>query len=93
MKATGTELVKRAAVAAFLGSDPEEIDRLISEDNLPHVKVPGKERPGIRIFLPDFHQWLVARSRLSPRLKDFAEFKRAFFAAQPPRKERGAKAA
>ncbi len=83
-----SELVKRAAVARFFSQEPEEVDRQIREDGLPHCEVPGPQRNSVRIFLPDLHQWLLKRSQLSPRLGDFREFRRAFFEAQPEREPR-----
>ena len=80
-----TELVKRTAVGNFLGVDLAEVQRLIEMDDLPHVKVPGAKQPAVRIFLPDLHAWLAGQSRMSPKLADFSEFRRAFFAAQPDR--------
>ena len=80
-----SEVVRRADVGRFLRVDPEDVQRMVDLDNLPHTKVPGEKRPMIRIFLPDFHAWLAARSRLSPKLANYDEFKRAFFEAQPKR--------
>lgn len=81
-----SELVKRVEVARFLGMALEEVTRLIEQDKLPHARVPGPTRPGFRIFLPDLHAWLCRRSEGSPRLADYAEFRRAFFAAQAGRR-------
>lgn len=81
---SGTEMVKRAAVARFLGVEPEQVQEMLDMDGLPFVSIPGKTRPGVRIFLPAFHEWLVKRGRNgSERLADYQEFKRAFFGAQP----------
>jgi hypothetical protein len=77
-----SELVKRAAVARFLGQDAEEVQMAIDLDGMPHTKVPGRKRPGVRIFLPDLHEWLRKRSQVSPKLADYGEFRRAFMAAQ-----------
>ena len=77
-----TEMVRRAAVAGFLGMEPEEIARMIAEDDLPVVKLPGRQRSAIRIFLPDLHVWLMIGGRLCRRLASYEEFRRAFFAAQ-----------
>lgn len=78
----GSEMVKRAAVARFLGQDAEEVQMAIELDGMPHTKVPGRKRPGVRIFLPDLHEWLRKRSQVSPKLADYGEFRRAFMAAQ-----------
>lgn len=79
-----TEMVKVAAVARFLGKKPEEVLRMMKEDGLPNVPVPGENKPSVRIFLPDFHEWLVSRGRVpaASKLAAYDEFKRAFFAAQ-----------
>ena len=79
----GTEMVKRAAVARFLGVEPEQVQEMLDLDGLPFVSIPGKKRPGVRIFLPAFHEWMVKRGRNgSERLADYEVFKRAFFSAQ-----------
>jgi hypothetical protein len=79
-------MVTRAEVGRFLGQDDAEVQLAIDMEKLPHTTVPGRTRPGIRIFLPDFHDWLKKRSRVSPRLENYEEFRRAFQAAQPGRK-------
>jgi len=85
-------MVKRAAVARFLSVDQTDVDRMIELDGLPFVEVPGENKPGKRVFLPSFHAWLVKRARNGEeRLKDYGEFTRAFFAAQPVKKPRAAR--
>lgn len=81
-----SEMVKRAAVARFLGEDPEEVRRMMEMDGMPHVRVPGPTRPAFRVFLPDLHRWLCQRADGCQKLADYEEFRRAFFAAQRPRK-------
>ncbi len=85
-----SELVKRVDVARFMRLSAEEVTRMIDHDDLPHARVPGPTRLVYRIFLPDLHGWLCERSQVSPRLGDYVEFKRAFFAAQRVRKPRAA---
>jgi hypothetical protein len=78
---TASEMVKRTDVRRFLAVDPEEVDRMIEEDRLPIVKVPGARKPAIRIFLPDFHAWLCGWAKEGAAIKDYQVFRRAFFAA------------
>lgn len=87
-RAVNTEMVKVAAVARFLGKKPEEVVRMIGEDRLPHSKLPGENKPSFRIFLPDFHAWLLPKSGTSPKLLQYAEFKKAFFEAQKAVREK-----
>jgi hypothetical protein len=78
-----SELVKRAAVARFLGVEPEQVQEMLELDGLPYVSIPGKKRPGVRIFLPAFHEWMVKRAKgPAGTLGDYAEFRRAFVEAQ-----------
>jgi hypothetical protein len=84
-----SEMVKRAAVARFLEREICDVDRMIEEDGLPHQRFPGKERPSIRIFLPDFHAWTLRHSRGEiEAVADYPTFKAAFMAAQPVPKKR-----
>lgn len=84
-----SEMVKRAAVARFLEKDMEEIDRLMEEDGLPHQRLPGANKPSIRIFLPDFHTWMLRHTRGEVlEITDYTKFKAAFLAAQPAVKPR-----
>jgi hypothetical protein len=80
-----SELVKRIDVARFMRISLEEVTRMIDQDDLPHVRVPGPQRVGYRIFLPDLHAWLCLCSQFSPRLANYSEFLRAFWAAQERR--------
>lgn len=77
-------LAKRAEVARFLGVDPAEVGRLIEQDALPAVRLPGPARPGVRIFLPDLHGWLQGRGGggQCEALRDYAVFRREFERAQ-----------
>lgn len=82
-----SEMVKRVSIARFMGKPAAEVERMTEEDNLPYVRVPGRRKPGKRFFLPDFHRWLVGRCvGEMGQLRNYTEFKRAFFAAQagPP---------
>jgi hypothetical protein len=84
-----SEMVKREAVARFMGTDSREIDRMIEEDDLPHQRFPGKGKPSIRIFLPDFHAWTLRYSRGEiSAVADYPTFKASFMAAQPAREKR-----
>jgi hypothetical protein len=78
-----SEMVKRAEVARFLGVEPEQVQEMLHLDGLPYVSIPGRKRPGVRIFLPAFHEWLLRRAK-GPAwtLEDYAEFRRAFEEAQ-----------
>ena len=76
-----SEMVKRTDVRRFLAVDPDEVDRMIEQDDLPVVKVPGRLKPAIRIFLPDFHAWLLTWTRTGAAIRDYKVFRKAFFAA------------
>ena len=79
-----TAMAKRSEVARFLGVDPAEVSRLIEQDHLPVVRIPGPARPGCRIYLPDLHAWLLGLRKDGPceALKDYARFRREFDAAR-----------
>jgi hypothetical protein len=63
----------REAVGRFLGCEGTEVDRMIEMDALPVVRIPGEKRPRLRIFLPDFHEWLAKRTQ-GGRLRDYETF-------------------
>lgn len=77
----GSELVRLADLGRFLCQDADEV-RLLVTDGMPHTKVNGRTRPVYRVFLPDFHRWLMLRSPGCERLADYQEFRRAFREAQ-----------
>lgn len=67
-------MVKRAEVARFLGKDAVEIDRMIAQDGMPHMSLPGPTKPSVRFFLPDLHSWLAkfnCGGAAFARLEDF----------------------
>jgi hypothetical protein len=74
-------LRKAAELGRFLGKQADEIERMMVEDGLPHVRLPGRTKPSVRFHLRDVHAWLV---RYAPGsvLGDYAEFARAFEEAQ-----------
>jgi hypothetical protein len=74
-------LRKAAEIGRFLGKPAEEIERMMAEDGLPNVRLPGRTKPSVRFHLPDVHAWLV---RYAPGsvLADYREFARAFEDAQ-----------
>lgn len=81
-------MVLRSHIARFLRCDVAEVQRMITEDRLPYIRKPDETRPGARIFLPDFHEWMKSKaSENSPHLRNYEEFKKAFFRAQEPRGE------
>lgn len=51
-------LRKTKEVARYLGKDTQEIARLVDEDGLPCVRLPGPQRPSIRFRLADVFAWL-----------------------------------
>lgn len=83
-----SELVKRADLARFFGKSKEEIDRMIKEDGLPAVDLPGPKQEGKRLFLPDVHRWLQSRLPDGSALMRYEVFKQAVMASQPARKPR-----
>ena len=78
MKRADTDMVRRADMARFLGCEPEEVERMANEDNLPHVKMPGATRPSYRFFLPDVHGWLVKYAKGPCSLADYGKFRESF---------------
>lgn len=74
-------LRKRSELARFLGSAPEEIDRMIEEDGLPHLRLPGARKPAIRFQLRDVWNWLKKWNR-GCDLGSFQEFQQSFDEAQ-----------
>lgn len=50
-----------AQIARYFGSRPQEVARMIAEDGLPAVKLPGEKRPVKKITLHGLHEWLSAR--------------------------------
>lgn len=87
MKAGQAEMVKRVEVARFLGVDAEEVQRMEEMDDLPVVRTPGMMRPRVRVYLRSLHRWLVDQNPHEEGLKDFDEFRRAFFRSQKQEKE------
>jgi hypothetical protein len=81
VSANGHRMRKVAEVGRFLGKQPDEIVRMMVEDGLPHVRLPGRSKPSVRFVLKDVHAWLV---RYAPGsvLADYEEFVRAFEGAQ-----------
>jgi hypothetical protein len=81
-------MVLRSHIARFLRCDVAEVQRMIEMDDLPFMEKPDPAKPGVRIFLPDFHVWSIAKaSHNSTKLRNYEEFKKAFFRAQEPRAE------
>ena len=74
-------LRKAVELARFFGKPPDEIERMMAEDGLPKVRLPGKNKPSVRFYLPDVHAWLVGYAPGSV-LTDYKEFLRAFEEAQ-----------
>lgn len=70
-------LRKKSEIARYLGKPPAEVERMMDEDGLPYVRLPGKEKPSSRFRLRDFHGWLLKWNR-GCAWKDFAEFEREF---------------
>jgi hypothetical protein len=77
-----SRMVKRAEVARFLGKDAAEIDRMIEQDGMPHMQLPGPTKPSVRFFLPDLHGWLAKFNRGCAGFSRLEEFERAFCEAQ-----------
>lgn len=50
-----------AQIARYLGTRPQEVSRMIKEDALPVVKLPGEKQPVKKITLHGLHGWLATR--------------------------------
>lgn len=50
-----------AQIARYFGSRPQEVARMIKEDGLPAVELPGPARLVKKITLHGLHEWLSAR--------------------------------
>ena len=71
-------MVKRAEVARFLGKDTSEIDRMIEQDGMPHLSLPGPTKPSVRFFLRDLHEWLTKFNRGCEAFLRLEDFETAF---------------
>lgn len=78
-----SDLVTRAEVGRFLRVPQGAVDRMIEVDVLPVVEVPGPTKMEKRIYLPDFHAWLLRGVPMESGLRRYEEFLRSFRAAQP----------
>jgi hypothetical protein len=65
-------------VARFLLVEPEEVRRMVGQDRLPAIEVPLRKRKVLRIYLPDFHRWLLSRSTESLAMRNYEEFLKRF---------------
>lgn len=54
-------LYSAAQVARYLNVRPQELARMIKDDALPVVTLPGAKRPVVKITLHGLHGWLRAR--------------------------------
>lgn len=68
-------------MARYLGKDAGEIDRMMEEDGLPFVQLPGPTKPVPRFRLRDVHAWL-ARKVVGAEPMPFGEFVQEFEEAQ-----------
>jgi hypothetical protein len=55
-------LYTKGQVANYLGCRPQEVARMIKEDGLPVVTIPGAARPVEKITLHGLHGWLSGRA-------------------------------
>lgn len=58
-----TGLYSLATVAKFLGKRPRDMERMIEEDGLPAVPVPGEEESRYKFAATQLCAWLNARSK------------------------------
>ncbi len=82
MKAGAVELVRMAEVARFLKQDAMEVREMVEVDGLPHLKVPGKTKPSVRVALRDLHAFLLRKWQGETVLRDYAVFREEFIKAQ-----------
>lgn len=59
---SGSSYVFVAEVARFLRVEDRVVRRWIRMDGLPETRVPTRTKTVPRIYLPDLHGWLVART-------------------------------
>jgi hypothetical protein len=78
-----TEMVTRADLSRFFRKSREEIDRMVVEDALPAVTLPGPSQDGKRFFLPDVHRWLMRRTPDESGLRKYEVFRQAVEGSQP----------
>lgn len=76
------EMVRLGEIANFLGQDREEVKMFVEVDGLPHSRIPGKTRPAVRVALRDLHRFFLKRMAGETVLRDFEEFRRAFWESQ-----------
>lgn len=73
---------KRSELARFLAVPPEEIDRMMAEDGLPHRRLPGRNKPAIRFRLREVWDWLKKWAPPEVKVESFRDFEREFEEAQ-----------
>jgi hypothetical protein len=76
---SGLELVRVGEIARFLRQGPQEIRDMLEVDGLPHAKVPGKTKPAERVALRDLHRHLLKTWQGETVMRDFEQFRRAFW--------------
>jgi ABC-type taurine transport system substrate-binding protein len=75
-------MVRVAEISRFLGQDAGEVRDMLELDGLPHAKVPGKTKPGVRVALRDLHGFMLKRWQGETVLRDYAVFCDAFWNSQ-----------
>ncbi len=61
-------------VARYLAIEAADVKRLVKLDGMPATAIPKATRTVLRIYLPDFHAWLVRRSKNPGSLAIYPEF-------------------
>ena len=78
----GREMVRVAEISRFLGQGADEVRDMLELDGLPHAKVPGKTKPGVRVALRDLHGFLLKRWNGETAMRDYEVFRGAFWGSQ-----------
>jgi hypothetical protein len=71
-----------AEVARYLMIEREDLDRMVRIHGLPVTWLSRPTRPVMRIYLPDFHEWVLERTKgASERLRNYDNFLEEFHAS------------
>lgn len=54
-------LYSKADLARYFGCKHQEVARMIREDGLPAITLPGEKRPVVKVTLHGLHGWLKER--------------------------------
>jgi len=74
-------------IARYLAVEAKDVARMIRLDGLPATSIPKTKRTVQRVYLPDFHKWLMKRTKNAGMLADYDNFLVVFGATARTGKE------